>query len=75
MNIEVTDKQVEAIRLIGFWWGCFDASQELLDEPPIPDDSIVLHYCGNGTTAMVMAEHLRAIRSIDTNPQPGDSLL
>jgi len=74
MNIEVTDKQAEAIRLIGFWWGCIEAERELLNEAPIPAKSVVLHYSGNGTRG-VMAEHMRAILDIDTNIKPGDSLL
>lgn len=75
MNIEVTDKQAEAIRLIGFWWACYDAERELLSEAPIPAESVVLHYSGNGTSAMVMAEHLRAIANIDASIKHGDSFL
>jgi hypothetical protein len=78
MNIEVTDKQAEAIRLIGYWWRCNVAQWKLFEnntDADIPPSDVVLHFSGSGASAMVLAEHLNAVADIDTNINPGDSLL
>lgn len=61
---EMTDDQMKSMGLLAFWWRCIEAERELLDEPPLKPDALVLHYSGNGTTAMVMAEDLRNICAV-----------
>lgn len=47
--------------LLSFWWACLEAGYELEhDDKLMPDDQPVLHYCANGTSAMVFARDMRA---------------
>lgn len=67
----MTDDQIKSLGLLAFWWRCFEAERALLDEPPLKPDALVLHYSGNGTTAMVMAEDLRNICAVYEDARGG----
>lgn len=53
----------EALAPLAFWWACIEAGREVDGDPPLPDDTVILHYCANGATAMVTAGQMRAIVS------------
>jgi hypothetical protein len=51
--------------LLSFWWGCIEAGYELEHhDKRLPDDTLILHYCANGTTCMVFARDVRAAMAL-----------
>lgn len=66
MTVDLTDKQAEAIRLIGWWMSCIDMGRVLDEEPRLDDDVPALHSVSHGATAIVTIGHLREVMQIDT---------
>lgn len=54
---------------LGFWMSCVAAERELLGEPPIDDDQVVLHYMGSGASAIVTWGDLKELADADQKEQ------
>ena len=55
--------------LFGTWWAMIEAQRECCDEPPIPDEAVVLHFMGSGASCQVYAKNIRDI--INSFPKEG----
>jgi len=54
-------EQQNPLSTLLLWWACIEASRETDGEPPIADDTPVLHFCSHGATAIVTAGDFRSI--------------
>lgn len=57
----LSEDEQRAISLFTFWWGCCEAGAELDENRPMDDESLALHYSGNGASCMLFVRDLRAI--------------
>lgn len=58
-------KRDDAIEALGWFLAVVNAGREVDGDEPVPDDAVILHYCANGTTAIVTWGDLMALAGQD----------
>ena len=47
--------------VLGFWLDCVQASRGLDGDKPLDDDTVILHFCSHGASALVTVGDIKTI--------------